>query len=322
MTTERSRGVTYIKPALPLDLKYGVPAGLTLNPKGVEEYFGRLQMIIKAFKEELNPWVKSFGGKEYSEIAAISQLLFLTLIGASESGEVRRFGRTGFPKKAHLVWRIVSALDYVADSSAGHNQISVQDVTDSDGVLVMRMIEEFSRIPGFSTLGRVVSQKILEHASMHEKESSTTFDQAVNSKMKTTGMFTAAGVVASWPYLLRTFPMKTLHANLPIIIQQAIAGSLIAQLLDDMVDLHRDVDRNSSSSLVVAALKESSELEHIRRLVAQGIPISESELLNNGLKAGEKLLQFYLSQRNKLASVMPSMINYFDHQFLFSRGKT
>lgn len=318
--TERSRGTYYLQQAEPIELKYEVPSGLALNQNGAEEFAHGLQQIISMFGNELNPWVQSMGGQGYSEIAAISQYMFLTFIGATSQQEIDRFSRSGFPQKAHLVWRIVSALDDVADSGGLRFPGSIQDVTDSEGVSIARMIDEFTRILGFPLLGKWMAEQILSSASRHETNNQRTFDQAVKSKQKTTGMFTAAGVLAVWPYFLKTFPSKTLHASLPHIMRQAVSGSLIAQVIDDLVDLPRDLARSGSSSLVIAALCDAEELDRVRQLSAN-TPVSVAVVLNEELKAGDRLLQFYLNQRKNISPAFTPMLNYFDHQFLFSRAR-
>ena len=315
MTQERQpgRGVHHLIPA---QLLIEVPhCGEAENFSLVQRYAGKLQKAIDFFHEEYDPWVMELGGESYSEIMAISQHMLLSFIGTAAETDLRSLSTTVFPKAAHLAWRIISAIDDYADDPSQNGEIKdIEDLIDSERTPVKRMIHELVRVSPGDKLTLLLVNKTLQHIHAHERED-LTFAEAVMAKEETTGRITKIFTLTAWPFLLCKFKKEAQALPLKELIQHAVAGSLSAQCLDDLVDVPNDIDDPAASSLVITAARDAEELEIIRADIKAGKPSSVALMLAREMRTPEILERYFTSLLESMPKAPEEMIAYLTHQF-------
>lgn len=285
------------------------------NHKEVANTFQQsLNDAVYLFHERYDPWVKTIGGVEYSDTMASGFYFLLRFIGKNETDLPVLFS-TNQPKYAHLLWRTISAIDDAVDEERIGSVRGISAISDEDNVPVTRMIKELTSSLWRRSALNVLTKSLLIYTRHHESRQTPQFEDAVRVIKRTTGAIAKLGAMATYRLYSAIYPSS---AQIPFdkFMNQAVAASYTIQLLDDMNDFSVDYYRPRSSSLVLAACRDTGELEKVKNLHANNIPINGESLIANNISARVVLFDYYMKQRQRLGNAPNDMVRFFDYQVL------
>lgn len=284
--------------------------------------FGRqLDESLYTFHRAYDGWVQdTLGGRSYSDTVASGLYFLLRFLGKDTPQELDRLLGSSYPKYGHILWRTISAIDDAVDQSDNRTHLSWRTISDSDGVPLSVLHENLTQDPSKKRIASAMNDLLLWHTRRQESDKHISFQAAKESKSRTTGVIAKLNTWLIYRALERIYFEDKLSLSWKELGEHASASAHSIQIIDDMNDAAIDIGYPTSSSLLMAACRDTNEIPKLENIIQKGNPITGSVLLYEGFKASVPIFIFQHTHMLRLKRASADMISYLNYTFMEGKG--